>query len=121
MEQLKTIPFKGQKALFERLEKLAKIVNLNKKERMEYEECLKVYRDNQNTWDYAIEKGYQEGVEKGLEDGLKKGMEQGLERGLEQGLFQGVRQVALNMKRKGMEVSAIMECTGLDAGTIAEL
>ncbi len=85
MEQLKTIPFKGQKALFERLEKLAKIVNLNKKERMEYEECLKVYRDNQNTWDYAIEKGYQEGVEKGL------------------------------------EVSAIMECTGLDAGTIAEL
>lgn len=129
MEQLKTIPFKGQKALFERLEKLAKIVNLNKKERMEYEECLKVYRDNQNTWDYAIEKGYQEGVEKGLEDGLKKGMEQGLEQGLErgleqgleQGLFQGVRQVALNMKRKGMEVSAIMECTGLDAGTIAEL
>ena len=105
MEQLKTIPFKGQKALFERLEKLAKIVNLNKKERMEYEECLKVYRDNQNTWDYAIEKGYQEGVEKGLE----------------RGLFQGVRQVALNMKRKGMEVSAIMECTGLDAGTIAEL
>lgn len=84
-------------------------------------EGLKVYRDNQNTWDYAIEKGYQEGVEKGLEDGLKKGMEQGLERGLEQGLFQGVRQVALNMKRKGMEVSAIMECTGLDAGTIAEL
>ena len=72
---------------------------------MEYEECLKVYRDNQNTWDYAIENGYQEGVDKGLEDGLKK----------------SVRQVALNMKRKGMEVTAIMECSGLDAGTIAEL
>ncbi len=117
MEQLKTIPFKGQKALFERLERLAKIVNLNKKERMEYEECLKVYRDNQNTWDYAIEKGYQEGVDKGLKDGLKKGLKKGMEKGMEK----GVRQVALNMKRKGMEVAAIMECTGLDAGTIAEL
>ena len=42
MEKLETLPFKGQKALFRRLEELAKIVNLNKKERMEYEECLKI-------------------------------------------------------------------------------
>lgn len=40
---------------------------------------------------------------------------------MEKGMEKGVRQVALNMKRKGMEVAAIMECTGLDAGTIAEL
>ena len=116
MEQLKTIPFKGQKALFERLEKLAKIVNLNKKERMEYEECLKVYRDNQNVWDYAIEKGYQEGVDKGLADGMKKGLEKGMEEGrkegLEKGMEKGLCQAAIKMKQNGMDLATIMSCTG---------
>jgi len=36
-------------------------------------------------------------------------------------LEKGIRQVALNMKQKSMEAIAIMECTGLDAGTVAEL
>lgn len=39
----------------------------------------------------------------------------------ETGLEKGIRQVALNMKQKGIEGIAIMECTGLDAGTVAEL
>lgn len=39
----------------------------------------------------------------------------------ETGLEKGIRQVALNMKQKSMEAIAIMECTGLDAGTVAEL
>ncbi|WP_455643167.1 Rpn family recombination-promoting nuclease/putative transposase, partial [Parabacteroides sp.] len=73
MEKLETLPFKGQKALFERLEKLAKIVNLNKKERDEYEECLKVYRDNKNVWDYALREGRQEGHEKGRQEGREEG------------------------------------------------
>ena len=38
MEQLEHLSFKGQKALFNRLEELAKIANMNKKEREEYEE-----------------------------------------------------------------------------------
>ena len=46
MEQLEHLSFKGQKALFARLEELARIANMNKKERDEYEACLKVYRDN---------------------------------------------------------------------------
>ena len=50
LEQLESLQFKGQKALFQRLEELARIVNMNKKERDEYEACLKVYRDNYNTW-----------------------------------------------------------------------
>lgn len=54
MEQLESLRFKGQKALFQRLEELARIVNMNKKERDEYETCLKVYRDNYNTWNYMI-------------------------------------------------------------------
>ena len=56
MEQLESLPFKGQKALFQRLEELARIVNMNKKERDEYEACLKVYRDQYNTWNYMKER-----------------------------------------------------------------
>ena len=67
MEQLESLQFKGQKALFQRLEELARIVNMNKKERDEYEACLKVYRDNYNTWNYMKEQALKEGFEEGIE------------------------------------------------------
>ena len=109
MEKLETLPFKGQKALFRRLEELAKIVNLNKKERMEYEECLKIYRDNQNTWDYAIENGFKEGKEEGIKEGIKEGR------------IATSREIAGKLKAQGVDIAAIMTCTGLDADTIASL
>ena len=62
---------------------------------MEYEESLKIYRDNQGVLDYAIEKGYMEGIEKGLKEGIEKGMQKGLEKGMEKGLEKGLE--------KGME------------------
>lgn len=101
MEKLETLPFKGQKQLFEKLERLAKIVNMNKKERMEYEESLKIYRDNQGVLDYAIEKGYMEGIEKGLE--------------------KGIYLVAAKMKMQGIDFATITSVTGLNAETIATL
>lgn len=97
MEKLETLPFKGQKALFERLEKLAKIVNLNKKERDEYEECLKVYRDNKNVWDYALREGRQEGREEAM------------------------YQIVRNMREHGIDLASIIVCTGLDAEAIVAL
>lgn len=105
MEKLETLPFKGQKALFERLEKLAKIVNLNKKEREEYEECLKVYRDNKNVWDYALKSGFNEGREEGRELGREEAM----------------YQVARNMKERGIDPTSIIACTGLAAEVVAAL
>ena len=113
MEKLETLPFKGQKQLFEKLERLAKIVNMNKKERMEYEESLKIYRDNQGVLDYAIEKGYMEGVEKGLKEGIEKGMQKGLEK--------GIYLVAAKMKMQGIDFATITSVTGLNAETIATL
>ena len=129
MEKLETLPFKGQKQLFEKLERLAKIVNMNKKERMEYEESLKIYRDNQGVLDYAIEKGYMEGIEKGLKEGiekgmqkgLEKGMEKGLEKGLEKGMEKGIYLVAAKMKMQGIDFATITSVTGLNAETIATL
>ena len=129
MEKLETLPFKGQKQLFEKLERLAKIVNMNKKERMEYEESLKIYRDNQGVLDYAIEKGYMEGVEKGLKEGIEKGMQKGMqigleigmEKGLEKGMEKGIYLVAAKMKMQGIDFATITSVTGLNAETIATL
>lgn len=125
MEKLETLPFKGQKALFRRLEELAKIVNLNKKERMEYDECLKIYRDNKNTWDYAIENGFREGQEKGYKEGIEKGIQKGILKGKKEGIEEGritaLREIAEKLKSQGMDVATIVACTGLDADTIAAL
>lgn len=105
MEQLETLPFKGQKQLFEKLERLAKVVNLNKKERAEYEESLKVYRDNQGVLDYAIESGFEEGMAKGMEKGMAKGK----------------AEMAGSMKRNGMDIQSIILYSGLTAEEIAAL
>ena len=117
MEKLETLPFKGQKALFERLEKLAKIVNLNKKERDEYEDCLKVYRDNKNVWDYALREGRQEGHEKGRQEGREEGREEGRQEGREEAIYQ----IARNMRERGIDLASIIACTGLDAEAIVAL
>ena len=113
MEKFEALPFKGQKALFEKLERLSKIVNLNKKERMEYEECLKIYRDNKNCYDYAVENGYKEGLEKGLAKGIEKGIEKGKATAL--------RDVALKLKSMGVELTSIIRSTGLTAEEINAL
>ena len=72
MEQLEHLSFKGQKALFNRLEELARIANMNKKERAEYEAALKIYRDNENVMNYAVTTARNEGIAIGEERGVLK-------------------------------------------------
>lgn len=105
MESLEALPFKGQKQLFEKLERLAKVVNLNKKERAEYEECLKVYRDNENVLDYAIEKGEARGEARGEAKGFARGQ----------------RLIASNLKKRGVEPDIIAQSTGLSVEEVEQL
>ena len=121
LEQLESLQFKGQKALFQRLEELARIVNMNKKERDEYEACLKVYRDNYNTWNYMKEQALKEGLEEGLAKGIAKGIEQGIEIGVNKGKKENSYDIARKMKQKGLSVDMIAECTGLSNSEIEKL
>ena len=100
MEQLETLSFKGQKELFNRLEQLAKIANMNKKEREEYEECLKVYRDN-----YSIAL-YQK---------------QQAEARYQEGITEGILTTARLMKQNGISFEQIKLCTGLTDEEISNL
>lgn len=109
MEKLESLEFKGQKALFQRLEELARIVNMNKKERDEYEACLKVYRDNYNTWNYMKEQALKEGKEEGLEIGRAEG------RNIER------LSSARKMLDKGYPIEDIVEITGLTIDEIKGL
>lgn len=117
LEQLESLQFKGQKALFQRLEELARIVNMNKKERDEYEACLKVYRDNYNTWNYMKEQALKEGIAKGIEQGIEQGIEIGVNKGKKENSYD----IARKMKQKGLSVDMIAECTGLSKSEIEKL
>ena len=97
MEQLEHLSFKGQKALFARLEELARIANMNKKERAEYEAALKIYRDNENVMDYAVKTARREGKE------------------------EGILTTARLMKQNGISFEQIKLCTGLSDEEIQNL
>ena len=101
MEQLEHLSFKGQKALFNRLEELARIANMNKKERAEYEAALKIYRDNENVVTTARREGREEGIAIGEERGVLK--------------------TARLMKQNGISVEQIKLCTGLTDEEIKNL
>ena len=105
MEQLEHLSFKGQKALFARLEELARIANMNKKERAEYEAALKIYRDNENVVTTARREGREEGIAIGEERGLKK----------------GILTTARQMKQNGFSFEQIKLVTGLSDEEIQNL
>ena len=109
MEQLEHLSFKGQKALFARLEELARIANMNKKERAEYEAALKIYRDNENVMDYAVTTARREGKEEGRKEGIELGRKE------------EKIQIALQMKRDNLPVSMIVKYSGLTEEEIDNL
>ena len=74
---------------------------------------LKYEIDKMNEWDIQAQREY--AVRKGLEEGLKKGLQEGLE--------QGRKEAKLSIARKlfeaGTPIDVIINCTGVDKGTIA--
>ncbi len=109
MEQLEHLSFKGQKALFARLEELARIANMNKKERAEYEAALKIYRDNENVVTAARREGKEEGREEGIAIGKAEGR------------AEGILITARLMKQNGISFEQIKLCTGLSDEEIQNL
>ena len=97
MEILERMPERLRKSVFERLLEVADVASLTKEERVFYDEALKRYRDYKNTVEYAEEKG------------IKKGIEQ------------GKLEMALAMKRKGIPLEVIAECSGLSLEDIERL
>ena len=109
METLERMPERLRKSVFERLLEVADVASLTKEERVLYDEALKRYRDYKNTVEYAEEKG------------IKKGIEIGKAEGLAQGRQEEKWTTARNLKRKGIPLEIIAECTGLPLEEIERL
>ena len=77
----------------------------------------------------GLQQGLEEGMQKGLEEGMQKGLEEGMQKGLEEGRQEGIvtgvelekKNIAQSMKKKGFDISLIMELTGLTKEKILSL
>jgi predicted transposase/invertase (TIGR01784 family) len=78
-----------------------------------YRESQKVYWDNNNTFNYAVEMAN--------ERGEARGRAQGLAEGRAEGKAEGIAQVANRLKQEGMNISLIAKTTGLSEAEIEQL
>lgn len=93
LEFLERLPEGLQNKIFNKVMDIAALVNLDRKQRMEYEESLKAQRDYQN----ALDARYLQGKE-------EKTVE-----------------MAIAMHRKGLDLALISEVTGLSESELKEL
>jgi predicted transposase/invertase (TIGR01784 family) len=94
-------PQKLREKVFEKLFNEAELAKLNPEEMKAYDESLKVYRDNKNTMDYAIQVAREEGRQ-----------EARLEERTE---------LARRLKQKGVDMDIIAETTQLSRAFIENL
>ena len=105
MDVLQRMPWLAQDAVFQKLASIADVASLSKKERIAYDENLRIYRDT-----LAVMEGqYQDGMQKGIEKGMAKGRAEAQEEN------------ARRMKAKGFPVEDIAEITGLAVEEIEQL
>lgn len=102
-----------QERVFNRLFEAAEIARFSRKELVEYEDSLKVFRD----W-YSVMKTT---LNKGLAEGRAKGLAEGLAEGRAEGLAEGKIVIARQMKADGMPADAIARYTGLSLEEINKL
>lgn len=129
LEDFQNIPTIFRDEVFSKAFEKAELAKFGYSEIEAYEYSLKVFRDNKNTFDYAIEtatkegmeKGMQEGIEKGMQKGIEKGMQQGIEKGVEMGVEKGKVEVAKKLKDNGVALDIISITTGLAKEEIEKL
>ena len=101
METLTRMPWAAQNAVFQRLAEVAEVSKLSMKERLEYDQALKRYRDTLNAMTGAEQKGRAEGRAEGERE---KAME-----------------TARSMKADNMPIELISKYTGLTPNEIDAL
>jgi predicted transposase/invertase (TIGR01784 family) len=137
LTKMDQIPEILQEKIFKKLFKAAEIAKFTPSQVSSYEQSIKVFRDNNNTFNTAIEEGFNKGMAKGIEQGIEKGIEQGIQKGIEQGIekgiekgkekglllgkAEGVLEVAKNMIQLNISVEQISKATGLSVDEINKL
>lgn len=107
------LPKEMNDRLFKKLKSAIELQRMSAKERLAYEMSIAAERDLSACMAASYEEGKSEGVEEGIEKGKAEGKAEGF--------LVGMRQVASNMKRKGIDLASIIDCTGLSADVILAL
>lgn len=109
LEDFQNIPAMFKDDIFTQAFEKAEIAKFDEAELDRYEYSLKVFRDNKNTFDYAIETASKEALEKGREEGIEQGTEI------------GKKETAKNLKSLGISLDIISKSTGLTNEEIEQL
>ncbi|MBR5296758.1 MAG: hypothetical protein IKU29_02680 [Parabacteroides sp.] len=88
-----------------KLKSAVEVERMSLDERLAYELSLSVERDWYACMEYRYEEGKQEGVEQGKLEGK----------------LEGLYQTAINMKKRGIDLQTIVDCTGLTLEEVQKL
>ena len=89
------------------------VINMTEKERKEYEEHLYNLGYQKNVMYGNRMEGERIGEERGEKRGFEKGKKLGIAEGKELGIFQEKHEIALKMKKRGMDLKTIQQIIGL--------
>ena len=125
MEILERIPWAAKYSVFERLGEIAKIANMNEKQRRKYDHDLKVLRDNYNILDFAQKKAHERGLAEGRAEGrtlgLEEGRAEGRAEGRSEGMVEGRKEAAVEMLKEGMSVELVARISKLSVEDVSNL
>lgn len=137
METLTRLPWAAKSSVFQRLEQIADVASLTKRERMKYDEGLRKYRDTLSVLEGAKQDGlaegralghalgHAEGHAEGLAEGRAEGLAEGRAEGLEEGRAEGAnseKQDTVNrLLAAGTSIDVIAIATGLSKEEVEKL
>jgi predicted transposase/invertase (TIGR01784 family) len=113
LEDFQQIPTIFADEIFTRAFEKAELAKFGPGEMDSYQRSLKIFRDNKNTFDYAIETAAKTGLEQGIQQGIQQGIHQGIQQGIHQGILHGKIEIARAMKLEGDSTEKIIRLTGL--------
>jgi len=109
LDKLYEIPEQLREKAFLKIFQLAEIAKYKPKERQNYEQSLKEYRDLENSLELKYEKGKKEGRKEGRREGRREGR------------IEGKIEIAFNAIKKGFDDQTIADLTGLSIEDIQKL
>jgi predicted transposase/invertase (TIGR01784 family) len=109
LESFDHIPSILREPVFEKAFGTAELAAMSPMERDRYEADLKIYRDNTNTFNYAVDTARIEGKAEGLAEGRAEGR------------AEGIAEIARNLKKSDMPTAEIAKMTGLSKEEIEKL
>ncbi len=125
MDVLQRMPWLAQDAVFQKLASIADVASLSKKERSDYDENLRAYRDTIAVMEGQYLEGMEKGEAKGRAEGEAKGRAEGEAKGRAEGRAEGEAkgraEVARNLIKLGMPIKQIAQATGLSEEEVTAL